>query len=49
MPYIGKEAKNFIVACEAIHTLLGRGPLAPKDRDLIVFSALELLRKVKRA
>ena len=43
---IGKEATNFVRACEAIHGLLAHGLLASEDRDLIEFSANELLDKL---
>jgi len=46
---IGKEAANFVRACEAIHALLAQGPLASEDRDLIEFSANELLEKLTPA
>ena len=49
MQGIGTEATNFVRACEAIHALLARGALMPTDRDLIEFSAIELLSKVKPA
>ena len=44
---IGKEATDFVRACEAIHSLLGAGLLANDDRDLIEFSGAELLGKLK--
>jgi hypothetical protein len=45
---IGKEATDFVRACEAIHHLLERGDtLTPEDQDLIEFSATELLSIVK--
>ncbi len=44
---IGKEAENFVEACEAIHALLKRGgTLMPEDRDLIEFNAEKLLDKL---
>jgi hypothetical protein len=43
---IGKEATNFVRACEAIHSLLAQGTLVAEDRDLIEFSANELLDKL---
>ena len=50
MPPIGKEATNFVLACEAIHALLERGDtLTPEDRDLIEFNADELLDKLTPA
>ena len=50
MPPIGKEATDFVRTCEAIHALLTRGDmLTPEDRDLIEFSADELLDKLTPA
>jgi hypothetical protein len=46
---IGKEAKNFLNACELIHALLAREPLTSEDRDVIVLSANELLNKLRLA
>jgi hypothetical protein len=46
---IGKEAANFVRACEAIHGLLAEGPLTPDDRDLIEFSGNDLLSKLRPA
>ena len=46
-PTIGKEATNFVRACEAIHGRLAEGPLEPDDRDLIEFSGIELLSKLR--
>lgn len=46
---IGKEATNFVRACEAIHGLLAQGTLAPEDRALIEFSGTELLGKMRPA
>ncbi|HKO30694.1 MAG TPA: hypothetical protein VJU54_06125 [Nitrospiraceae bacterium] len=43
---IGPEAANFVRACEAIHSLLAHGPLLPDDRDLIEWSAINLLSKL---
>ena len=43
MVTVGKEAVNFVGACEAIHSLLGEGLLTPEDRDLIEYSSTELL------
>lgn len=43
---IGKEAANFVRACEIIHALLAKGPLAPDDRSVIEFSGIELLSKL---
>ncbi len=43
---IGKEATDFIRACETLHVLLARGDkLTPEDLDLIEVSANELLDK----
>jgi hypothetical protein len=47
---IGKEATDFVRACKAIHALLERRhALTPEDRDLIEFSANELLEKLTPA
>ena len=47
---IGKEATDFVDACEAIHALLeGGDALTPEDRGLIKFSANELLDKLTPA
>jgi hypothetical protein len=44
---IGKEATDFVRACDAIHALLDRRhTLTPEDRDLIEFNANELLDKL---
>ena len=46
----GKEATDFICACEAIHSLLDRGDtLTPEDRALIEFTGTMLLSKVRQA
>jgi hypothetical protein len=47
LPTFGKEATNFVRACEAIHTLLAQGPLAPDDRDIIEFDGTEILNKLR--
>ncbi len=50
MEPIGKEATDFVRACEAIHGLLEMGPpLPPNDQDLIEFSCNELLEKLRPA
>jgi len=50
MSTIGKEATNFVRACETIHALLANGgTLTPDDRDLIVFSGNELLMSLRPA
>ena len=46
---IGKEATDFVRACEAIQGLLAIGPLAPTDHDLIEFSCNDLLSKMRPA
>jgi len=47
---IGKEATDFVDACEAIHALLEDGDaLTPEDRGLIKISANELLDKLTPA
>jgi len=43
----GKEATDFVHACEAIQALLAQGLLAPHDRDLIEFCGSELLVKLR--
>lgn len=43
-----EETTDFISACEALHTRLARsGTLTLEEKDLIEFSAIELLSKVK--
>jgi hypothetical protein len=43
-----QETTDFISACEALHTQLARsGTLTREEKDLIEFSAIELLSKVK--
>jgi hypothetical protein len=43
-----QETMNFISACEALHTrLAGSGTLTWEEKDLIEFSAIDLLSKVK--
>ena len=44
---IGKEAADFVRACEAIHALLGGGVLGPNDRIIVEFSGSELLGKLR--
>jgi hypothetical protein len=46
---IGKEATDFVRACEAIHNLLAYGRLTPDDRALIEFSGTMLFSKVRQA
>lgn len=46
-PTIGKEATNFVRACEAIHGRLTEGPLARDDRDIIEFSCIDLMSKLR--
>ena len=43
----GKEAMDFIRACESIKVLVAHGMLGPEDRDMIEFSAIELLSRLK--
>ena len=43
----GFEATNFVLACQAIHELLAREPLGHNDRDLIRWSAIDLISKLK--
>ena len=48
MPFIGKEVTDFVPACEAINALLERRhTLMPENRDIIEYSAIELLSLVK--
>jgi len=45
---IGKEATNFVRACEEIHFLLARGDtLTTDERALIEYSGIELLSIVR--
>lgn len=45
---LSEETTEFISACEALHARLARnGPLTREEKDLIEFSAIELLSKVK--
>jgi hypothetical protein len=44
---VSRETTNFVRACEAIHGLLAHESLKTEDRDLIEFSCLDLLSKVK--
>lgn len=45
-----KEVQRFISACEAIQSLLaGGGRLTPDERDVVEFSAIDLLSKVRPA
>ena len=46
---IGKEATDFVRACEAIHALLAIRRLTSDEQDLIEFSCSELLVKLKPA
>jgi hypothetical protein len=47
---IGKEAMDFVRACEAIHALLARGDtLTPEEQGLIEFRGIELLSKLRPA
>jgi hypothetical protein len=43
----GKEAMDFIHACKSIKALVAHGMLGPEDRDIIEYSAIELLSLVK--
>ena len=44
-----QETTDFIGACEALHARLARsgGTLTREEKDLIEFSAIDLLSKVK--
>ena len=45
---LSQETTAFICACEALHTTLARGgTLTWEEKDLIEFSALDLLNRVK--
>ena len=47
---IGKEAMDFVRACEAILALLARGDtLTPEERGLIQFRGIEVLSRVRPA
>lgn len=45
---VGKEAWNFVRACEAILAILDHEGLLANDREIIEYSANELLNKLKR-
>ena len=50
MNHMGKEAANFLRACEAIHALLDtETALSPDDRDVIEYSCIDLLSKLRPA
>ena len=45
---LSQETTDFIIACEALHQRLARnGTLTGEETDLIEFSALDLLNRVK--
>jgi hypothetical protein len=45
---LSQETKDFIVACEALRRRLAdQGPFTGPEKDLIEYSALELLNHVK--
>ena len=45
-----QEVQTFISACEAIHSLLLRGgTLMPSEREVVEFSAIDLLSRVRPA
>jgi hypothetical protein len=45
-----QEVQKFISACEAIQSLLVRGgSLTPDERNVVEFSAIDLLSKVRHA
>jgi hypothetical protein len=46
MPLIGKDAVDFVDACDVIQGLVAQGHLSPNDRVFIEFSCLELLNTV---
>ena len=47
MLFIGKEATDFVRACEAIHALLAIRRLTIEEHDLIEMSGNELLGKAE--
>jgi hypothetical protein len=44
---IEKNARNFVRACESIHALLDHEPVRPEDLDMIEFSCIDLLNKLR--
>jgi len=43
-----QEVQKFIAACEGIHALVLRGvSLTPDERDVVEYSAINLLTRVK--
>ena len=44
---IEKNATNFVRACEAIHRQLDHEPIRPEDRDLIEYSCINLLSRLR--
>jgi len=42
-----KETSEFLHVCETIHTRLAHEALAREDRDLIEYSCIDLLDKLK--
>jgi hypothetical protein len=45
-----QEVQRFISACEAIHSLLLRGgSLTPDEREVVEYSAIDLLTRVRPA
>jgi hypothetical protein len=43
-----QEVRTFLYACEAIHSLLARGgSLTPDERQVVEFSAIDLLTRVR--
>ncbi len=49
MIVIGKEASNFVRACEVINGLLANRQLMSDDRELVEFSCNQLLEKLTPA
>ena len=43
----GKEAMDFVLACEAITALVAHEQLTPDDRTIIEFCAIDLLSRIK--
>jgi hypothetical protein len=44
---ISEETKDFVHVCESIHALLAYERLTHDDRDLIEFSCINLLTKLR--
>ena len=44
---IEKDAKDFVRACRSIQALLDNEPIRPEDRDMIEYSCIDLLSKLR--